>query len=142
MFIMPLPLKSIPQPVDQYGRFNNGIDAAERILAEGKADFVSMCRPLPPIRICPASMPWGGRRPRPCLRCQYCGARLLVQLSSIVPLIHSSDEVEFQPQSKKAEVKKEWPLSAGDRCIQAMLTLCERGHDVTLNEKAAALAGM
>ena len=121
------------------------IDAAERILAEGKADFVSMCRPLLADPYMPRKYALGREEDhRPCLRCQYCGARLLVPAvinCAVNPYL--GDEVEFPGHKvKKAEVKKRVAVVGGGPAgIQAMLTLCERGHDVTLYEKSGRLGG-
>ncbi|MDI9463848.1 MAG: FAD-dependent oxidoreductase [Bacillota bacterium] len=121
------------------------IDAAERILAEGKADFVSMCRPLLADPYMPRKYALGREEDhRPCLRCQYCGARLLVPAvinCAVNPYL--GDEVEFPSHKvKKAEVKKRVAVVGGGPAgIQAMLTLCERGHDVTLYEKSGRLGG-
>ena len=55
------------------------IKSAEDIIASDKADFVAMCRPLLADPEMPRKYALGQEDDhRPCLRCQYCGGRLLI----------------------------------------------------------------
>ena len=121
------------------------IARAEEIIATGKADMVAMCRPL----LADPDMPrkYAHAREddcRPCLRCQYCGFRLMIPAvinCAVNPYL--GNETEF-PEGKvqKADVKKKVAVVGGGPAgIQAMLTLCDRGHDVTLYEMSARLGG-
>ncbi|MBN2039171.1 MAG: FAD-dependent oxidoreductase [Spirochaetes bacterium] len=121
------------------------IKDADEIIASGKADFVAMCRPLLADPEMPRKYALGMEEDhRPCLRCQYCGGRLIVPAvinCSVNPYL--GNEVEF-PGNKvqKAEKKRKVAvIGGGPAGIQAMLTLCERGHDVTLYEKEEQLGG-
>ena len=55
------------------------IRQAEEIIATGQADFVAMCRPLLADPEMPRKYALGREEDhRPCLRCQYCGFRLMI----------------------------------------------------------------
>ncbi len=121
------------------------IKDAEDIISNGKADFVAMCRPLLADPEMPRKYALGHEDDhRPCLRCQYCGTRLLIPAvlnCAVNPYL--GEEVEF-PAAKvpKAEVRKRVAVVGGGPAgIQAMLTLIDRGHDVTLYEKTGQLGG-
>lgn len=121
------------------------IKSADQIIADGKADFVAMCRPLLADPEMPRKYALGHEDDhRPCLRCQYCGSRLMVPAvinCAVNPYL--GEEVDF-PAAKvlKAEIKKRVAvIGGGPAGITAMLTLIERGHDVTLYEKSGALGG-
>lgn len=121
------------------------IGRADDIIASGKADMVAMCRPLLADPEMPRKYAHGREEDRrPCLRCQYCGARLVIPAvinCAVNPFL--GNETEFpEARVKKAEVKKKVAVVGGGPAgIQAMLTLCERGHDVTLYEMSGHLGG-
>jgi 2,4-dienoyl-CoA reductase-like NADH-dependent reductase (Old Yellow Enzyme family)/NADPH-dependent 2,4-dienoyl-CoA reductase/sulfur reductase-like enzyme len=121
------------------------IRQAEEILANGQADFVAMCRPILADPEMPRKYALGKEEDhRPCLRCQYCGFRLVIPAvinCAVNPFL--GNETEFpEAKVKKAEVKKRVAVVGGGPAgIQAMLTLCERGHDVTLYEMSDQLGG-
>jgi NADPH-dependent 2,4-dienoyl-CoA reductase/sulfur reductase-like enzyme len=118
---------------------------ADEIIASGKADMVAMCRPLLADPEMPRKYALGHEDDRrPCLRCQYCGYRLMVPAvinCAVNPYL--GNETEFPDgKVKKAEVKKRvGVVGGGPAGIQALLTLCDRGHDVTLYEKSDHLGG-
>jgi len=121
------------------------IGRAEEIIASGKADMVAMCRPLLADPEMPRKYALGREEDhRPCLRCQYCGFRLMIPAvinCAVNPFL--GNETEFpEAKVKKADVKKRVAvIGGGPAGIQAVLTLCERGHDVTLYEKSDHLGG-
>ncbi len=121
------------------------IEAADRIIGEGMADFVAMCRPLMADPEMPRKYATGHQDDhRPCLRCQSCSGRAAgprVIKCAVNPAL--GYETEF-PCGKvpKAEVKKKVAVVGGGPAgVQAMLTLVERGHDVTLYEKSGEIGG-
>jgi 2,4-dienoyl-CoA reductase-like NADH-dependent reductase (Old Yellow Enzyme family)/thioredoxin reductase len=121
------------------------IKSAEEIIAGGQADFVAMCRPLLADPEMPRKYALGREEDRrPCIRCQYCGHRLMIPAvinCAVNPFL--GNETEF-PESKvfKADVKKKVAVVGGGPAgLQAMQTLCERGHDVTLYEMSDRLGG-
>ncbi len=121
------------------------IGKAEEILAAGKADMVAMCRPLLADPEMPRKYALGREEDRrPCLRCQYCGGRLIVPAvinCAVNPFL--GNETEFsEAKVEKADVTKRVAVVGGGLAgIQALLTLCERGHDVTLYEMSDHLGG-
>lgn len=121
------------------------IERAEAILASGKADMVAMCRPLLADPEMPRKYAHGREEDhRPCLRCQYCGFRLMIPAvinCAVNPFL--GNETEFpEAKVKKADVKKKVAVVGGGPAgIQALMTLCERGHDVTLYEMSDHLGG-
>lgn len=118
---------------------------ADEIIGTGKADFVAMCRPFLADPEMPRKYAQGREEDhRPCIRCQYCGGRLLVPAvinCAVNPYL--GEEPEF-PEAKvpKADTKKRVAvIGGGPAGIEAMLALCARGHDVTLYERSDALGG-
>ncbi|NLO48576.1 MAG: FAD-dependent oxidoreductase [Clostridiales bacterium] len=120
------------------------IDRAEYILSQGWADFVSMCRPLLADPEMPRKYAEGREGDhRPCLRCQYCGARLMGRVINCAVNPFLGNEREF-PLGKvaPAPVKKRVAvIGAGPAGITAVQVLCDRGHDVTLYEKTDRIGG-
>lgn len=121
------------------------IKDADEIIEAGKADFVAMCRPLLADPELPRKYAFGKEEDhRPCLRCQYCGSRLMIPAfinCAVNPYL--GNEIEF-PDNRvsRAPVRKRIAvIGGGPAGIQASLTLCERGHDVTLYEKSDRLGG-
>jgi 2,4-dienoyl-CoA reductase-like NADH-dependent reductase (Old Yellow Enzyme family) len=121
------------------------LDMAEEILANGWADFVAMCRPL----MADPDMPrkYAENRPqdrRPCLRCDACAKRLMaprVINCAVNPFSGTASEFPEGVVPKAPARKKVAVIGGGPAGIQAMLTLCERGHDVTLYEKSDHFGG-
>ncbi len=121
------------------------LDYAEEIIGSGWADFVSMCRPL----MADPDMPrkYAENRPedrRPCLRCDNCSRHIRVPkpiscavnpmcgMTSVLP----DGEIPAAGKKKRVAV-----VGGGPAGIQAMQTLLDRGHDVTLYEKSDTLGG-
>lgn len=121
------------------------IDQAETILVAGQADFVAMCRPLLADPEMPRKYALGKQGDhRPCIRCQYCGLRLMVPAvinCAVNPFL--GNETEFpEGKVKKSNVRKRVAvIGGGPAGLQALQTLCERGHDVTLYEMSDHLGG-
>ena len=121
------------------------LDYAEEILANGWADFVAMCRPL----MADPDMPrkYAEDRPedrRPCLRCDTCTKHLFVPKPIYCAVNPMSGMTSEFPDGvvPKAETKKRVAVvGGGPGGIQAMQTLLDRGHDVTLYEKTDVLGG-
>lgn len=122
------------------------IQMAEEIIASGKADFVAMCRPLLADPEMPRKYALGMEDDhRPCLRCQYCGKRLMIPAvinCAVNPYL--GNEREFPDgKVKKAEIKKKVAvIGGGPAGVVAMLTLIDRGHDVTLYEMTDKIGGL
>lgn len=121
------------------------IRQAEDILAAGKADFVAMCRPILADPEMPRKFALGKEEDhRPCLRCQYCGFRLMIPAvinCAVNPFIGNETEFPGARVPKAAVKKRVAVIGGGPAGIQALQTLCERGHDVTLYESGDRLGG-
>ncbi|NLA74697.1 MAG: FAD-dependent oxidoreductase, partial [Deltaproteobacteria bacterium] len=122
------------------------IRMAEEIIASGKADFVAMCRPLLADPEMPRKYALGHEDDHcPCLRCQYCGQRLMIPAvinCAVNPYL--GNEREFPDgRVKKADKKKKVAVVGGGPAgVVAMLTLVDRGHDVTLYEMTDKVGGL
>lgn len=121
------------------------IDMAEEIIANGWADFVAMCRPL----MADPDMPnvYAHDHPedhRPCLRCSTCMKHLMVPkpiFCAVNPMSGMTSVLRDGVVPKAVEKKKVAVVGGGPGGIQALMTLCERGHDVTLYEATDKLGG-
>ena len=121
------------------------LDYAEEIIANGWADFVSMCRPL----MADPDMPvkYAEDRPedrRPCLRCNACMNHLMIPkpiYCAINPMSAMTSELRDGVVPKALVKKRVAIIGGGPGGIQAMQTLLDRGHDVTLYEKSWELGG-
>ncbi len=119
------------------------IDRAEYIIANGMADFVSMCRPLLADPEMPRKYAEGREDDhRPCLRCQYCARPEHRSISCAVnPFLGREREFPLGRLPKAEEKKRVAVIGGGPGGITAAQLLCQRGHDVTLYEKSDKLGG-
>ena len=121
------------------------LDYAEEIIGSGWADFVSMCRPLmaDPDRPRKYAEDRAADR-RPCLRCDTCARHLMTPkpiFCAVNPMSAMTSELR-DGVVPKARVKKRVAIVGGGPAgIQALQTLLDRGHDVTLYEKGSELGG-
>ncbi|MBR6812532.1 MAG: FAD-dependent oxidoreductase [Oscillospiraceae bacterium] len=121
------------------------LDYAEEIISNGWADFVSMCRPL----MADPDMPvkYAEDRPedrRPCLRCDACSRHIMVpkHISCAVnPMCGMTSVLPDGVVPTAKEKKRVAIVGGGPAGIQALQTLLDRGHDVTLYEKSDKLGG-
>jgi NADPH-dependent 2,4-dienoyl-CoA reductase/sulfur reductase-like enzyme len=118
---------------------------AEEIIASGKADFVSFMRGL----IADPEMPRkyaAGREweHMPCLRCQCIKIESDGSFTlpcTVNPMARFTDEYPELRVGKAPVKKKAAVIGGGPAGIQALKTLLERGHDVTLYEKSHDIGG-
>lgn len=121
------------------------LDMAEEIIASGKADFVAMCRPLMADPDMPAK--YAHNQPeehRPCLRCDTCTKHLFIPkpiYCAVNPMSAMTSELRDGVVPMARNKKKTAVIGGGPGGIQAMMTLADRGHDVTLYEKTGELGG-
>ncbi len=123
------------------GSINNP-DTAERLIAEGKADFIFMARqllladPFFPRKVI------DGRDEliQTCLRCHSC--RRDDGCCAVNPFTHTefASRVEYLP-SKVIEPKKVVVIGGGPGGLRAASTAAQRGHSVVLFEKSLRLGG-
>ncbi|WP_067841380.1 oxidoreductase [Amphibacillus sediminis] len=130
-------------PVTVVGAIMNPSEA-ESILAEGKADFIALGRPLIADPFWPAKAKEGRDEDIvPCLRCQFCYHISTERKNvgcSVNPRYTRPDLVPLQVP--KAEDKKRVVvIGGGPAGMKAALVADQRGHEVILIEKEKELGG-
>lgn len=134
-------------PVIAVGKLGN-LYLAEQVLAEGKADFISLGRPLLADPYLPQKMQAGQvHAVRRCLYCLNCGTwssrphrKELGFACTINPAVLR--EREYAEQMQPAEIKKKILVIGGGLAgLEAAKTLALRGHTVKLVEKEDSVGG-
>jgi 2,4-dienoyl-CoA reductase (NADPH2) len=128
-------------PVIAVGRIHDPADA-ERVLAEGRADFVAMGRPLLADPDLPARLAAGTpERVRPCISCENCidamEARFAVDCA-VNPRTGRERELAVVPVAVPRHVVV---VGGGPAGLEAARVSAERGDRVTLLEAADELGG-
>ncbi len=120
-------------------------DEAEKILADGKADFIAMARPLLADPDWPVKVKTGKVDDIvPCLRCTSCYHVATEGFSlgcSVNPVFCREDRIRLDMQ-KPVPPKKIVIVGGGPAGLKAALTASEYGHSVILLEKASKLGGL
>jgi 2,4-dienoyl-CoA reductase-like NADH-dependent reductase (Old Yellow Enzyme family)/thioredoxin reductase len=120
------------------------LEDAEEIIKSGKADVVGMCRSLmADPDLIKKSLRGDEDRVRPCLRCMDgCGEIFLGKpvRCAVNPVIGREFKYKNLPQTT---VKKNvMVVGGGPAGMEAARTLAQRGHKVTLYDKAKELGGL
>jgi 2,4-dienoyl-CoA reductase-like NADH-dependent reductase (Old Yellow Enzyme family)/thioredoxin reductase len=133
-----------------------GIDSpelAEKIIADGKADFVLLARQLIADPDFPNKAQSGREAEiRRCLRCYKCFPDTLRKGFNPPPQKMKRPSCSVNPNSNYNVALEDMPRPAGSRKVlvvgggsagmQAAITAAERGHQVTLAEKSGKLGGI
>lgn len=135
--------KVVHIPVVANGRLNDP-EVAEKILAEGQADFISIGRGLLADPDLPLKLQSGQvDRVRKCLSCNIgCMSNLMVHpmrpfRCSVNPLL--GNEEKFREIGVAQKKKKVAVVGGGPGGLSAALTAARRGHQVVLFEKERKL---
>ena len=120
-------------------------DEAEQILAEGKADFIAMARPL----LADPDWPKKAMEDRaadivPCLRCLSCyhvATECFTHGCSVNPVFTREERLKMDMMEKR-ESKKVVVVGGGPAGLKAAVTAADYGHKVILLEKDAELGGL
>ncbi len=123
----------------------DSVDAAEEILASGKADMVTMARALIADPLLVKKCVAGKREDvTPCIKCMRChdstvyGHHFQCSVNPTAGLENTIDRL-VQPVER---VKKVAVIGGGPAGMKAAVVACDRGHQVTLFERSGQLGGM
>jgi len=121
-------------------------DMAEDIIASGKADGVSLSRALIADPCLPNKVRAGkAGEVVPCLRCLHCtdndNARRFFECSVNPTTAHETRHGFLEDVGQAKYKKKVLVIGGGPAGVMAACTAAERGHEVTLCEKAGAIGG-
>lgn len=135
--------KAVGIPVIAQGRLFEP-ELAERVLSEGRADFIALARGFISEPMWAARLVEGrAGEIRKCITCNYCIKRVFDNLTircAINPV--TGRESEFPEQVPKAEMaRKVVVVGAGPAGMEAARVAAERGHVVTLYERSDRLGG-
>ncbi len=141
VYLAEMTKKVVNIPVIAVGRLGYP-DLAERVLEEGKADFVALGRPLLADPEWPNKVKEGRLEDIvPCLSCNECGRRVLEDKHiscAVNPACGLEKEFIITPAEKKKTVLV---IGGGPAGMEAARVAALRGHQVTLYEKGNTLGG-
>lgn len=129
-------------PVSVVGSFD--LNLAETVIAEGRADMVSMIRTILADTDCVEKARRGQDGAiRPCIRCNVCISRTHSQFKTIRCAVNPvvGMETRFDHGHRAATSKKAVVIGGGPAGLEAARALSRRGHRVVLFERSEVLGG-
>ena len=133
--------QAVDVPVIAVGRIHDPV-RAEQILADGRADFIAMARPLLADPDLPRKLQSGqAHRIRKCISCENCIDSMEQRFSvdcAINPRTGKERELAA-PRANRA--KRVVVIGGGPAGLEAARVAAERGHHVWLFERSSQLGG-
>lgn len=134
--------KAVQVPVTCVGSISD-LEAADKIIAEGKADIVAMARAIiADPEIVNKTQRGHADDVRPCLRCTICAerpARFYPVRCAVNPV--TGREVDYSYIRSADKKKKVTIVGGGPAGMEAAIIASSRGHQVILYEKEPELGG-
>ena len=128
-------------PVIAAGRIHDPA-AAERILADGRADFIAMGRPLLADPDLPRKLQAGqAHRVRKCISCENCIDAMEQRFSVDCAVNPRTGKERELAAPRAARAKRVVVIGGGPAGLEAARVAAERGHHVTLFERSSQLGG-
>ncbi|WP_204806432.1 FAD-dependent oxidoreductase [Mycobacterium riyadhense] len=128
-------------PVIAVGRIHDPT-RAERILADGRADFIAMGRPLLADPDLPRKL-WSGQahRVRKCISCENCIDAMEQRFSVDCAVNPRTGKERALAGGRAVHAKRVVIVGGGPAGLEAARVAAERGHQVTLFERGGQLGG-
>lgn len=128
-------------PVIAVGRIHDPA-RAERILADGRADFIAMGRPLLADPDLPRKISSGqAHRVRKCISCENCIDAMERRFSVDCAVNPRTGRERELAGPRAARAKRVVVIGGGPAGLEAARVAAERGHRITLFERSAQLGG-